>query len=202
MVEGRALHCFNQMLLQATKAQWLSMLHSQLSHRSFPCPCPICIENAAWVLHNDKSSEKHGCLYAGFSTGGTIHIVLNNQVGFTTGPSEARSCPHPSDVGKIVGAPILHVNADDPDAVVQACIIAADWRAIFKRDIVVDIVGYRRSVNPCQLLELILCCCCRPLCSMWRHACWLPRLNTSLRTILNSSLAEDPLKSSALSKPV
>ncbi len=84
-------------------------------------------------------------LLTGFTTGGTIHIILNNQLGFTTTPAEGRSCPHPSDIGKTVGAPILHVNADDPDAVVQACLIASDWRDRYKQDIVIDIIGYRRS---------------------------------------------------------
>ncbi|KAK9810028.1 hypothetical protein WJX72_003602 [[Myrmecia] bisecta] len=80
----------------------------------------------------------------GFTTGGTIHLIINNQVGFTTAPSDGRSSPHPTDVAKTIGAPILHANADDPEAVVHACVIAADWRAHFKRDCVVDIVGFRR----------------------------------------------------------
>ncbi|DBA67070.1 hypothetical protein WJX79_005030 [Trebouxia sp. C0005] len=80
----------------------------------------------------------------GFSTGGTIHLIINNQVGFTTAPADARSSPHCTDIAKTIGAPILHVNADDPEAVVEACRIAADWRAEFKQDVVVDIVGYRR----------------------------------------------------------
>ena len=71
-------------------------------------------------------------------------MVVNNQIGFTTTPSEARSSPHPTDFAKCIGAPILHVNADDPEAVVRACVIAADWRALFRRDVVVDLVGYRR----------------------------------------------------------
>lgn len=83
-------------------------------------------------------------LSAGFTTGGTLHIVVNNQIGFTTTPSQARSSPHPTDFAKCIGAPILHVNADDPEAVVKACCIAADWRATFHRDVVVDLVGFRR----------------------------------------------------------
>ncbi|KAL3139978.1 hypothetical protein ABBQ38_004265 [Trebouxia sp. C0009 RCD-2024] len=80
----------------------------------------------------------------GFTTGGTIHVIINNQVGFTTAPADGRSSPHCTDIAKTIGAPILHVNADDPEAVVAACCIAADWRAEHKQDVVVDIVGYRR----------------------------------------------------------
>lgn len=70
--------------------------------------------------------------------------MVNNQIGFTTVPSQARSSPHPTDFAKSIGAPILHVNADDAEAVVQAFCIAAEWRAEFRRDVVVDLVGYRR----------------------------------------------------------
>ena len=83
---------------------------------------------------------------AGFTTGGTLHIIVNNQTGFTTSPADARSSPHPSDMAKAVGAPVWHANADDPEAVVQACSLAADWRYRFGRDAVVDLVGYRRWV--------------------------------------------------------
>lgn len=81
---------------------------------------------------------------AGFSVGGMLHLVVNNQLGFTTVPRDARSSVHASDVAKGVGVPVLHANADDPEAVVAACEIAADWRAAWRRDIVVDLVGYRR----------------------------------------------------------
>lgn len=81
---------------------------------------------------------------AGFTTGGSVHVVVNNQVGFTTVPVDGHATAHPTDVAKIVGAPVLHVNADSPDAVVRAFELAADWRARFRRDIVVDLVGYRR----------------------------------------------------------
>ena len=80
----------------------------------------------------------------GFNVGGTVHIVANNQVGFTTAPLSARSSPHATDSARAAGAPILHANADDPDAVIAACKLAADWRAARGRDVVVDVVGYRR----------------------------------------------------------
>jgi 2-oxoglutarate dehydrogenase E1 component len=80
----------------------------------------------------------------GYRTGGTIHFIVNNQIGFTTTPSYARSGPYPSDVAKIVQAPIFHVNGDDPEAVVHVTRIATEFQHRFKKDVVVDIVCYRR----------------------------------------------------------
>ncbi|CAG9461158.1 unnamed protein product [Pedinophyceae sp. YPF-701] len=80
----------------------------------------------------------------GFSTGGTVHIVINNQVGFTTVPSVARSALHCTDIAKTTGAAILHANADDPDGVAFCCEVAAEFRSQFSTDVVVDITGYRR----------------------------------------------------------
>jgi 2-oxoglutarate dehydrogenase E1 component len=65
-----------------------------------------------------------------YTTGGTIHVIINNQIGFTTDPKLARSSPHPSDVAKGVGAPIFHCNGDDPEGVVQCCRLAVDWRQV------------------------------------------------------------------------
>ena len=80
----------------------------------------------------------------GHNIGGTIHIIVNNQIGFTTAPRFARSSPYPSDVAKTAQAPILHVNGDDPEAVVHCAKIATEFRQKFNRDIVLDIVCYRR----------------------------------------------------------
>ena len=80
----------------------------------------------------------------GHRTGGTVHIVVNNQIGFTTSPKYARSSPYPSDVAKTVQAPIVHANGDDPEAVVHAAVLAADFRNRFHRDVVLDIFCYRR----------------------------------------------------------
>jgi 2-oxoglutarate dehydrogenase E1 component len=75
---------------------------------------------------------------------GTIHIVANNQIGFTTDPRYSRSSPYCTDVGRVVNAPIFHVNADDPEAVMLVSNIAAEWRATWHRDVVIDLVGYRK----------------------------------------------------------
>jgi 2-oxoglutarate dehydrogenase E1 component len=104
------------------------------------------------LMHGDAAFAGQGIIMEcfgfsglrGYSTGGTIHFVVNNQVGFTTSPQFARSSPYPSDVAKMVSAPILHVNGDDPEAVTFACKLAIDFRQTFKRDVVIDMWCYRR----------------------------------------------------------
>ena len=106
----------------------------------------------AVLLHGDASFAGQGIVYetlglAGlpaYTTGGSIHIVVNNQIGFTTDPRFSRSTPYCSDVAKTVDAPIIHVNGDDVEAVVFSLELASEWRAKWKKDVVVDIVCYRK----------------------------------------------------------
>jgi len=79
-----------------------------------------------------------------YSTGGTIHIITNNQIGFTTNPNDGRSCPYSSDIAKMVHAPVFHVNANDPEAVAWVGMLAVQFRNQFARDVVIDLIGYRR----------------------------------------------------------
>lgn len=104
------------------------------------------------LIHGDAAFAGQGIVWEtlgfsgirGYNTGGCIHFVINNQVGFTTSPQFARSSPYPSDVAKGVQAPILHVNGDDPEAVTFACKVAIEFRQEFHRDIVIDMWCYRR----------------------------------------------------------
>ncbi|MEM9138445.1 MAG: 2-oxoglutarate dehydrogenase E1 component [Pseudomonadota bacterium] len=104
------------------------------------------------LLHGDAAFAGQGVVaecfglsgLKGHRTGGTIHIVVNNQIGFTTAPHHSRSSPYPTDIAKMVDCPIFHVNGDDPEAVVHAAKVATEFRQKFERDVVIDIFCYRR----------------------------------------------------------
>lgn len=104
------------------------------------------------IVHGDAAIAGQGVVYEvvqmanleGYKTGGTIHIVVNNQIGFTTNYLDARSSTYCTDVGKVTLSPVLHVNADDAEAVVHAMIFALDYRMKFGKDVFIDLLGYRK----------------------------------------------------------
>ncbi len=104
------------------------------------------------LIHGDAAFAGQGVVaecfglsgLKGYRTGGSVHFIINNQIGFTTAPHLSRSSPYPSDVAKMIQAPILHVNGDDPEAVVYAAKIAAEFRQEFSRPVVIDMFCYRR----------------------------------------------------------
>ena len=105
------------------------------------------------LLHTDAAFSGQGLVgevlqlggLAGYEVGGTVHLVVNNQIGFTTNASEGRSSRYCTDIGKMVGAPVLHVNGDDPVAVARVAALALAWRRRYRRDVLIDLVCYRRN---------------------------------------------------------
>ncbi len=125
------------------KTRAIQTISGDLEHHSGSLPV---------LIHGDAAFAGQGIVWEclgfsgirGYNTGGCLHFIINNQIGFTTSPQYARSSPYPSDVAKGVQAPIFHVNGDDPEAVTFACKMAIEFRQTFKRDIVIDMWCYRR----------------------------------------------------------
>ncbi len=111
-----------------------------------------CSQSLPLLIHGDAAFAGQGVVpetlnlskLKGYSTGGTIHIIINNQIGFTTSPDDARSTTYASDVAKMLQVPILHVNGDDPEAVRTAALFAFEYRQEFNEDVIVDIICYRK----------------------------------------------------------
>lgn len=104
------------------------------------------------LLHGDAAFAGQGVVaetlnlgdLEGYTTGGTVHVIVNNQIGFTTGPKNARSSRYPTEIAKYMQIPILHVNGDDPEAVAYASNLAVEYRQEFKKDVVIDVICYRK----------------------------------------------------------
>src|SRR5690606_31338761 len=134
------LEAVNPVVLGYTRAQIDDEYHGNLNS-AFPI-----------LIHGDAAVAGQGIVYEivqmsqlpGYTTGGTIHFVINNQVGFTTDYDDARSSIYCTDIGKIVDAPVLHVNGDDAEAVNFAAELAVEYRQKFGKDIFIDMLCYRR----------------------------------------------------------
>src|SRR5205807_2799019 len=104
------------------------------------------------LLHGDAAFAGQGIVmetlqlaqHRGYRTGRTIHIIINNQIGFTTAPEAGRSSIYSTDVARMTQSPIFHINGDDPEAAFRTMRIALDYRQQFKKDVVLDVVGFRR----------------------------------------------------------
>jgi len=104
------------------------------------------------MIHGDASFAGQGIIYetlnlsqvTGYRVGGTVHVVINNQIGFTTDPTAGRSTPYSTDVAKMLDVPIFHVNGDDPEAVYRVATLAMEYRQTFKRDVVIDLICFRK----------------------------------------------------------
>ncbi|HEX4645162.1 MAG TPA: thiamine pyrophosphate-dependent enzyme, partial [Verrucomicrobiae bacterium] len=148
---GRKIHlslCFNPSHLEFVDPVALGRVRAKQDHAGD-------LERSramALLIHGDAAFAAEGVVQetlnlsqlAGYAVGGTLHIIVNNQIGFTTSPEEGRSSVYATDVAKMLQSPIFHVNGEDPEAVAQVVRLAMDFRRTFKRDVFIDMYGYRR----------------------------------------------------------
>ncbi|HSQ58826.1 MAG TPA: 2-oxoglutarate dehydrogenase E1 component [Acidobacteriota bacterium] len=151
MATGRKLHlslCFNPSHLEFVNPVALGRMRAKQDRVG-----DAKRERGAVILiHGDAAFAGEGVVQEtlnmsqlpAYHTGGTLHVIVNNQIGFTTLPQEARSSPYSSDVARLLQSPILHVNGEDPDAVIRVVRLAMEFRRVWRRDVVIDLYGYRR----------------------------------------------------------
>ncbi len=149
---GRNIHislCFNPSHLEFVGPVVQGRIRAKLDRMGGDDPAARAL---GIVIHGDAAFAGEGVVQEmlnmgrldGYSTGGTIHVVVNNQIGFTTPPSQARSTTYPTSVARMLHSPIFHVNGEDPEAVAQVVRLALDFRQRFRRDVFIDMYGYRR----------------------------------------------------------
>lgn len=150
-VEGKKVHltlCFNPSHLEFVNPVALGRVRGKQDHREDRDRK----ESMAVLIHGDAAFAGEGVTQetlnlselSGYRTGGTLHIIVNNQIGFTTSASEARSCTYATDVARMLQIPIFHVNGEDPEAVAQVVQLAMDFRQRFQRDVIIDMYCFRR----------------------------------------------------------
>ena len=157
-VSGAKVHlslCFNPSHLEFVNPVAMGRVRAKLDRfalQNESGAAPVAGACMCLLIHGDASFAGQGIVQEslnlsqlpGYTVGGTVHVVVNNQIGFTTSPSEARSSAYATDVAKMLQIPIFHVNGEDPEAVAQVVRLAMDFRATFHRDVVIDMFGYRR----------------------------------------------------------
>jgi 2-oxoglutarate dehydrogenase E1 component len=148
---GKKLHlslCFNPSHLEFVNTVALGRVRAKQDrvgdHARETCMTLLIHGDAALAGEGITQETLNLSQLEGYTTGGTLHVVVNNQIGFTTSPREARSCPYATDVARMLQVPIFHVNGEDPDAVAQCLNVAMDFRKQFKRDVFIDMYGYRK----------------------------------------------------------
>lgn len=149
--DGNEIHLSltaNPSHLEAVNPVVLGKVRAKQTHNNDTERC----QTMGLLLHGDAAFAGQGLVaegldlsqLKGYETGGTIHFIVNNQIGFTTSPCYSRSTPYPSDVAKVVQAPVFHVNGDDPEAVIHVARIATEYQQKFKQDVIIDMFCYRR----------------------------------------------------------